>query len=331
MIDSLKKHFGSSQLLIVLLTIAVGLYVLQILWQVLGLFSDAIIIVFSAWIVSFILGPLVHRIEKWTRVPKIVAAGIVYTFFFGLLILTVILFIPAISHQMQTLGKVLPQYLASFPVFVNQFTNNSFTYIQNSLPLLPSVAQFLFTVFLVLIVSFYLVIDKDHIQAELYNLLPKKWHHHADFFGELVDSTFGSFLRVQLIFGLVAGIATWILLRILGIDFAASTAVVAGVLTTIPLVGPILGIIPPVFVAFLVDPARGLIVFLVILAMQQVLFNIVGPKLLGNALKLHPIIVLLSFIVGFKLFGPLGAVFAVPVLGILAVILHRLSKHFLTQ
>lgn len=331
MMDSWKKQLGSTQLLIVLLTIAVALYLLQLAWHVLGIFSDAIIVVFTAWVVSFVLGPLAYRLQKITRLPKAAAAGLIYAAFFGLLILTVILFIPSLSRQMQTLGKVLPHYLAQFPTFVNQITNNSFNYIQNSLPLLPSVAQFLFLVFIVLIISFYLVIDKDHIKEEIYNLIPKKWHHHADFFGELVDNTFGSFLRVQLIFGLVAGIFTWIVLRILGIDFAASTAVIAGVLTTIPLLGPILGIIPPVFVALLVDPTRGLVVFLIILAMQQILFNIVGPKLLGNALKLHPIIVLLSFVVGFKLLGPLGAVFAVPVLGILVVILHRLSRHFLAQ
>lgn len=331
MIDSIKKRLGSSSLLITLLTIAVSLYLLQIVWQVLGIFSDAIIAFFSAWVVSFILEPLVEKIKLLTKLPKTAAAGLVYALFFCLLTLTVILFIPAMSHQIQTLGKVLPKYLESYPTFVHQFTNNSVSYIQNSLPFIPSLAQFLFTVFIVLIISFYLVIDKDHLHRELYNLIPKKWHTHAIFFEELVDTTFGSFLRVQLLFGLIAGLATWIVLRIVGIDFAATTAVVAGILTTIPLLGPILGIIPPVFVAFLTDPTRALIVFLILLAMQQVLFNIVGPKLLGNALKLHPIIVLLSFIVGFKIFGPLGAVFAVPVLGIVVVILHRLGRHFLSK
>lgn len=331
MMDSWRKQLGSTQLLIILLTIAVALYLLQLVWQILGIFSDAIIILFTAWVVSFILDPLTDRTQRITHLPKTAAAGIIYALFFGLLILVAMLFVPALSHQLQTLGKVLPQYLSSFPTFVNQFTNNSFSYIQSSLPLLPSVAQFLLYTFLVLIISFYLVVDKEHIKDELYNLLPKKWHVHADFFGELVDTTFGSFLRVQLIFGLVAGIATWIVLRVLGIDFAASTAVIAGILTTIPLVGPVLGIIPPVFVAFVTDPARGLVAFLIILAMQQVLFNVVGPKLLGNALKLHPIIVLLSFIIGYKLFGPLGAIFAVPALGILVVILHRIGKHFLTN
>lgn len=331
MMDSWKKQLGSTHLLIILLSIAVSIYLLQMLWQVLGIFSDAIIVVFSAWIVSFILEPLVERVKNITKLPKTASAGIVYTLFFGLLIVTVVLFIPAFTYQMTTLTKLIPKYVGSFPIFVNQFTSNSVGYIQNSLPLIPSVAQFLFTIFIVLIISFYFVVDKDHMQKELYNLVPTKWRHHADFFGNLVEITFGSFLRVQLVFGIVAGIATWIVLRALGIEFAASTAVLSGILTTIPLLGPILGIIPPVFVAFLTDPTRALIIFLILLAMQQVLFNIVGPKLLGNALKLHPVVVLLSFIVGYKLLGPLGAVFAVPVLGILVVILHRMGRHFLAN
>lgn len=331
MMDSWKKHVGSTSLLVTLLTIAVAIYLLQILWQVLGLFSDAIIVLFSAWIVSFMLEPLVKRVSRYTHLPKALAAGIIYAFFFGLLILTVVLFIPAITSQIQNLSKTLPKYLAPFPTFLNQVTNNSVSYVENSLPIIPSVAQFLFMLFIIFIISFYLVIDQERLHKELYSSLPKSWHEHIQFIEETIDSTFGSFLRVQLIFGVIAGIATWIVLRVLGINFAASTSVIAGLLTAIPLVGAVLGIIPPVLIAFLLDPARGLLVFVILLAMQQVLFNVIGPKLLGSALKLHPIVVLLSFIVGYKLFGPLGAIFAVPVLGALVIIIHRLSRHFLGE
>lgn len=329
MMDSWRKQVGSTRLLVTLLTIAVAIYLLQIGWQVLSIFSDAILALFSAWIISFMLEPLVEKIRQFSKIPKGAAAGIVYALIFGILTSVVILFTPAITTQIQNLGKTLPKYAAPFPSFVNQFTNNSFSYVQNSLPILPSVAQFLFMLFIVFIISFYLVIDKERIQREVYNLLPRKWHAHADFFVELVDITFGSFLRVQLLFGIIAGIATWIVLQATGVEFAGATAVIAGLLTTIPLLGPVLGIIPPVFVAFLADPTRGLIVFLILLAMQQVLFNIVGPKLLGNALKMHPVVVLLSFIVGYKILGPIGAIFAVPVLGVAIVIAHRLFRHFM--
>ena len=180
-----------------------------------------------------------------------------------------------------------------------------------------------------MIISFYLVIDKEKFQKELYSTTPKKWHPHIQFTQDIVESTFGSYLRIQLLIGVIAGVVTWIVLQIAGIQFAASTAVVAGLLTTIPLLGPALGITPPVLIAFLTNPLKGLIIFLVLIIFQQILFNVIAPRLLGKVFKMHPIVVLLSFIVGYKVFGAIGAVFSVPLLGILLVVIHRLSRHFI--
>jgi predicted PurR-regulated permease PerM len=239
------------------------------------------------------------------------------------------LFIPAVSSQIQILGKVLPNYLNTAPAFIHKFADSTYTYLDNSIVLLPSVASFLLSIFVVLIISFYFVIDKDHIQKELYKLIPRRWHHHVLFVQELIETTFGSFLRVQVLTGIIAGIFTWGILQIIGNPFALATGIISGLLTIIPFAGPVLGIIPPVAITFFQNPAQGLLVFLIILIMQQILFNVISPKLLGNALKLHPIIVILSFIVGYKLFGPWGAVFGIPILGVLIVVLHRLSNHFI--
>lgn len=327
--EDLKKQFTSTRLLITLLILAVGIYLLEVLWQVLGVFSDVIVVMFVAWIVSFILEPTVEKINNMTRMPKIASAFVVYTFCFGLLALSVTLFIPAVSHQIQVLGKTLPAYLNTAPPLVHKITDGSLTYLENSIVFLPSVASFLLSIFIVLIISFYLVIDKEHIQKETYKLIPRRWHHHALFTQELIETTFGSFLRVQVVTGVIAGIFTWGLLAIIGNPFALATALISALLTMIPFAGAVLGIIPPVVITFVQDPTQGLLVFLILLIMQQILFNVISPKLLGDALKLHPIIVILSFILGYKLFGPLGAVFGVPILGVLVVILHRLGNHFI--
>ena len=327
--EELKKQFTSINLLIGLLIVAVSIYLLQIIWSVLGVFSDVIVVMFMAWVVSFILEPAVEKMTNVTKLPKIATAAIVYTLCFALLAAMINLFIPAISKQIVIMGKNLPGYIDASPPVVHRFINSSYTYLENSIVLLPSVASFLLSILIVLIISFYLVIDKEHIQKELYHLIPRRWHHHALFTQELIETTFGSFLRVQVLTGIIAGIFTWILLQIIGNQFALVTALISGLLTIIPFAGPVLGIIPPVAITFFTDPTQGLIVFILLLIMQQILFNIVVPKLLGNALKLHPIIVILSFIAGYKLFGPLGAIFGVPILGILVVVLHRLGNHFI--
>ena len=327
--EQLKKQFTSVNLLVALVIIAVGLYLLQMAWQVLGLFSDVIVVLFSAWLVSFILEPAVDTLTSSTKMPKVASAFVVYTVCFGLLALAVTSFIPAVSKQIQVLGVTLPGYLNTAPAFVHKLIDSTYNYFENSIVFLPSVATFLLSVFIVLIISFYLVIDKDHIQKEIYHLIPRRWHHHARFIQELIETTFGTFLRVQVLTGVIAGILTWEILQIIGNPFALATGIISGLLTIIPFAGPVLGIIPPVAITFFQNPTQGLLVFLIILLMQQILFNIISPKLLGNALKLHPIVVILSFIVGYKVFGALGAVFGVPVLGVLVVVLHRLGNHFI--
>ncbi|HET9947002.1 MAG TPA: AI-2E family transporter [Patescibacteria group bacterium] len=329
MVEDLKKHFTSGGLLIALLIVAVGIYLFQTVWQVFGIFSDVFVVMICAWVVSFILEPAVEGLTTYVKLPRLLAALIIYTISFGLLAFAIILFIPAFTQQVAVLGKTLPKYVETSPDFIHRLTDTGYTYLQDSIPIIPSVASFLFSVFIILIISFYLVVDKETIQKEFYMLIPRRWHPHARFTQELIDTTFGSFLRVQLLVGIIAGVATWVVLQMIGNQFALATAVLSALLTMIPFAGPVLGIIPPVAIAFLADPARGLFVFIVLLIVQQIIFNIIAPKLLGNALKLHPIVVILSFILGYKLFGPLGAVLGVPVLGILAVILHRLSNHFI--
>lgn len=329
MLDELKKHFSSIQILIILSIIAVGLYVFQTIWQVLGIFSDIFVMLISAWLISFILEPAVNQLTKVTKMYKIASALVVYMIFLGFIAALLFFFLPTVTTQLQSLIQLLPKYFASYPAFINKWGDLVSTSLSNSLTIIPSVANFFFNAFLTLIISFYFIIDKEHINQEFFNLLPKKWHRDAQFTQEVIDSTFASFLRVQLVFGIICGLATFLVLSIFGVEFAASTAFIAGLLTMVPLLGPVLGIVPPALVAFITDPNKALFVFIILLAMQQVVFNIIGPRLLGRAFKLHPVIVLLSFVVGLKIAGGIGAILAVPVLGILIVVIHRLSRHFL--
>ena len=81
MLDEIKKEFNLFKLLIILLTVAVAIYLMQILWQFLGNFSDIIVIVVIAWLLSFILEPLVDFAGKYTKLPKLWSAIFVYAFF----------------------------------------------------------------------------------------------------------------------------------------------------------------------------------------------------------------------------------------------------------
>ena len=332
MLEDFKKELTSFRLLAILLTIAVSIYLAQILWQFLGNFSDVIVIVVIAWLLSFILEPPVRLLEKFAKLPKVLAALVVYVFFALLFAVMIFVFIPLVVSQFQSLSKIIPSYLASYPKFIQTWNNAVTNSVDAIISFIPSIANIFIDIILILVLSFYFIVDKEKINDELYKLAPNNWHKNLKFIQKVIDNTFSSFLQIQVIFGIIAGITTWIVLRIFSVDFAASVALVAGVLTIVPLLGQFIGIIPPVFIVLATspnDPTKAILIFAILILIQQIIFNVFGPKIMGRAFKLHPIIVFLSIIIGYKVAGPLGAVFVVPVLGIFVIVLRELGHYFI--
>lgn len=333
MLDDFKKELTSFRLLAVLLTVAVSIYLLQFFWQAIMNFSDVIWIVVFGWLLSFMLEPIVHLVSRFTRLSKTYSALLVYAFFAVLFSVIIFLFIPLVSFQFQAVSRILPVFLDTAPKFVQNWVDSITASLINIFSYAPSVASFLVSLLVALILSFYLIVDKERINEEMYKLTPKKWHENMRFIQQVIDDTFASFLRIQVIFGVVAGIITWIVLRIFNIDFAASTALVAGILTVIPLIGPVLAVIPPTVITLIFNPTNptmAVIILAILILLQQLAYNIIGPKLMGKAFRLHPIVVLLSFLIGYKVAGPIGSIFAVPVLGIIGVIIRELGHHFIS-
>ncbi|HET7677201.1 MAG TPA: AI-2E family transporter, partial [Candidatus Limnocylindrales bacterium] len=127
-------------------------------------------------------------------------------------------------------------------------------------------------------------------------------------------------LRGQLLLGLVVGMATFGGLLLLGvlvdarfIRFAVLLAVVAGIFELLPIVGPILSMIPTLLVAATISPAAIAAVVVLYLVVQQLENNVLVPKIQGDAVELHPSIVILALVVGGAIAGLLGAIFALPV------------------
>ncbi len=325
MFDEIKKELSSIKLLSILLTLAVGMYLLTFVWKILGNFSDIIIILILSWLISFILEPIAKKINSFTKLSLTLSTIITYLFTALLLTIVIILFIPVVSKQFETLSLMLPKYLETSPDFVKKWNDNLLSSLYNYISYIPSVANFLFSIVIILILSFYFIIDKEKISKEIIDLVPDKWHEDLRHIRRITNQTFSSFIQVQLLFGVVNGIATWLVLRILGIDFAASVGLLAGFFGAIPVIGPYFALIPPVFISLVEDPAKTIIILILILVIQQLIYNIWGPKLLGKTFRIHPVIVLLSFLVGFKIAGATGAIFAIPVISIISIIIRELG------
>ncbi len=332
MIEEIKKQNTPFKIFTILGIIALSIYLLQIAFQFLGNFSDIIIIIFLSWLLSFILEPVVNFISTLTKLPKALSALVIYTTFGILITAGIFLLIPTVVTEFQSFSKMIPSFIDSYPQAIQTWNKVATNSVDSFILFLPSLANIFVDIFVILILSFYFIVDKERINREIFKVTPEGWHSHIRFMQRVIDSSFSSFFRVQMIFAVIAGISAWVILTVFGVDFAAFAAVLAGILTLIPVLGQFIGIIPPVFVVLVTHPNtpfEAIITAVIMIAVQQVVFNVFGPKLLGKAFNLHPIIVFLSIIIGFKVAGAMGAVFVVPVLGIAVILIKEIATYFI--
>jgi predicted PurR-regulated permease PerM len=168
--------------------------------------------------------------------------------------------------------------------------------------------------------AFYLIKDRPALAAAAERSLPTEWRPDARAVAGLALRVFGQWLRGQVILGLAVGIATFAGLILLSVTvdpvfgrFAIFLAVVAGVFELLPIIGPILSAIPAVLLALTagVEPALAALVLYVVI--QQVENNLFVPKIQGDAVELHPTIVMVALVLGGSIGGLLGAILALPI------------------
>jgi predicted PurR-regulated permease PerM len=180
---------------------------------------------------------------------------------------------------------------------------------------------------IVIFLSLFILLDKDRIVAYVNRLVPPRFSEQARLFETSVATSFGGFLRGQAIQGLIyAAIAAATHLAF-GLDFLPASAALSGVLQAIPFFGPFISWAPPVVVAMLTKPEVALPTLIVMGIGWFIVMNIVQPRVMSHAIGLHPVVVLVSVLVGVKIFGVAGAVFALP----FAAVIGAFFQHFLAR
>ncbi|OQY33950.1 MAG: hypothetical protein B6243_05980 [Anaerolineaceae bacterium 4572_5.2] len=173
---------------------------------------------------------------------------------------------------------------------------------------------------LTLLYSVYLTVDGDKFVRGAINLAPKTYRPEIITLYHRIKTTWGAYFRGQFTLGLIIGMVTWIGGLIIGIPGALALGVIAGVMEILPNLGPILAAIPALLVA-LVQGSTTLdvsnLTFMLIVGgmyilIQQLENNLIVPKVLGEAVELHPLVVMVGVVVGASVGGILGALLAAP-------------------
>ena len=180
---------------------------------------------------------------------------------------------------------------------------------------------------LVLVMSLYMVIDRDRIMSFFFRVVPPAFKDQARLLETSVARSFGGFLRGQALIGLVYAIVATIASGFLQLPYLAVTSVAAGVLMAIPFFGPFVSWLPPVLVAFVVVPGATLPTIVIMGIGWFVVMNVLQPRLMEEAVGIHPIVVLGSVLVGSKIAGITGAIFGIPIAAVLSAFFFYYLGH----
>ncbi|MEO8701660.1 MAG: AI-2E family transporter [Kofleriaceae bacterium] len=189
----------------------------------------------------------------------------------------------------------------------------------------------IFMFFFTLMIAAFILIDLEKVHGFLRSLFPQNVRDDYDIIKAGIDRGLSGVIRGQLLICLVNGILTYIGLLIFGVKYALILAMVAGMMSLIPIFGSILSSVPIVAVALVsgehgIDVFRGVALTLWIVGIHFIEANLLNPKIIGTAAKIHPVFVVFSLFLGEHSYGLVGALLAVPILSAIQVVFMFLYK-----
>jgi len=310
----------------------------------------------SAALLAYLVNPIVNQLMRF-HIPRLFSVTLVFIILFLLIVLIILLFIPLIQDQIQILIEVMPaiadwvqrefipwlsqslgieglininmmkttllQQWTKAGGVATQFLN---TAVRSGFVLI----EWLINLFLIPVVTFYLLRDWKKLIKGIHDLIPRKIEPTISQLMKESDIVLGAFLRGQLLVMLALGIIYAIGLSLIGLKIGIVVGLLTGLLCIIPYLGTIVGVVTA-SVAAVVQFGQFkyvLLVWLVFVIGQTIESTLLTPNLVGDRIGLHPVAVIFAVLAGGSLFGFFGVLLALPVAAVVMVWLRFLHKHY---
>lgn len=296
------------------------------IWLVLQI-RDILFLVFVAFLLMTAIYPLVYWLAK-LHIPRAIGTILVYIIVLGALGFLVGSAVPQLVSQTTTLvatlpgtaSRLFPYWNIDFQTIIGQIAPLS----ANVLSLTIGIFTNIITTFTVLIITFYLILERGRAESTLIAFLGQASGHKVATFLRLIERRLGSWVRGELLLMTLVGVMTYIGLVLLRMEFALPLAILAGILEIVPMIGPLLSAIPAVLVALSISPVFALTIALLYIVVQQIENNIFVPLVMKQSTGLSPVVIIIALMVGGRLGGMAGAILAVPIVLVLQVVLSAL-------
>ncbi|WP_214819376.1 MULTISPECIES: AI-2E family transporter [unclassified Exiguobacterium] len=172
----------------------------------------------------------------------------------------------------------------------------------------------------------YMLLDGKRLPDAIVKLLPSSYEKETRHILHDMHETVRSYVNAQLLVAFFVGITSLIGLWIVGVDYAILLALFMMVTNIIPYVGPFLGAVPAVIVAFIQDPIKVIWVIVVIIIVQQIESNVISPLIQGKSLKVHPLTIIIVLLVAGNLAGIIGMLIAVPFYAVAKTVVQNIVR-----
>jgi predicted PurR-regulated permease PerM len=330
--------------LIILLCLLAGVALLWVVWQVISPILHTLVLFGLAAVLAFALSGPVDMLAP--RIGNRLLAIVAVYLLVGIVVVGgIILLAGPFVRQASDLASALPQYASDLQARAPEVQTTLGQYgiqtdldqlkaqaasaiekggtdvLKNLAGTLAEVGGMILDIVLALVISLYLLVDGPRFGKRSLAIIPSQHRAKALFLQDNTSRVLGGYLRGQLALALIIGILAGVGTGLLGLPYAVVLGVLAGLFELVPMFGPILSVVPAVLVALFMPFPTVVWVVLLFLVIQQVENNVLAPRISGHAVGLHPLGAMFALLAGFQLAGLLGALFAVPLAGVLWVLL----------
>lgn len=307
---------------------------------------DLVNIIIISCVISYILKPVRNKLKEKLNINNKKATIIIFIFTLVFFLCILFIVIPIMYNEFDNVSIVFNKLASELnslekKTFFEKSSIIAHLYKKIKERLIYAIESLSINVFqniikfssnflsytIVPVISYYILADSTNLSQKALMIVPRK---NRILFKKIlydIDNILGKYILGQMALSGIITILSLIGMVVLKIKFPVWLSIINGIFNIIPYFGPIFGAVPIIFVALIDSTTKGIYAFLLLFLIQQIEGDIICPKITGNCTDIHPILILISIIVGEKLGGLFWMVMAVPIVVIFKVFYDDINKY----
>lgn len=327
--------------------------------------------IFVGFVIAYLINPVVNIFEKKvflfkkskkdrTRLKRVLSMLCSYVLVIAILSALISIILPQLYSSFETFASNISTYQSALEKWISSLMDDSSRYypivqrlltlldetvdkviayvtelLPKALGLIKDISVIFVNLLVSIFVSIYMISKKEYLAAQFKKLVcsvfSTKWVRRIYDLTDMLDDSVGGFIRGKIIDSAIIGVLCYIVMSIFRLDYAMLISVIVGITNVIPFFGPFIGAVPSALILLMVNPREVIPFVIIIILIQQLDGNFIGPKILGSSMGLSAFWILVAIIVMSGLFGFTGMIIGVPLFSVAYVLVERLVNDRLKE